>query len=56
MKELFTIEEFLIGIKKVIEYIGDDKLSQIIRDEIEPEKDPSDEESPDKLFDNINNF
>ena len=38
MEESFTIEEFLIGLKKIFDYLGPDKLSELIKECTEQKK------------------
>ena len=53
--QLFTIDEFLIALPRIIDYIGKEKLSQIIRDENPTIKKPE-EKTPEEILEEINNY
>ena len=52
--ERFTLDEFLMALPRIIDYIGKDKLFQIIRDENPTQKKPE-EKTPDEILHEINN-
>ena len=55
MEEKYTINEFLIAIIKVFNYLGSDKVSQIIKSGNLPSETPI-EKTPDDLLEEINNY
>lgn len=54
-EESYTLEELLVGIQRVINYIGKDKFKQLIKDN-KSLKNDSAKKTPDDYLHEINNY
>ena len=55
MEKQYTLDQLLLGFRKVIDYIGEEKFEQILHGEIPPDNN-TDEKSPDEILDEINDY
>ena len=55
MEEKYTIDEFIIVIKRLFDYIGPDMLHKLLIDNNPPQK-KLEEKTSDELLEEINNF
>jgi hypothetical protein len=55
VEEQFTFEEFLVGLRRIHDYIGEEKWSEFMKSTQKKETNPK-EKTPDDLLEEINNF
>jgi len=55
VEEQFTFEEFLVGLRRIHDYIGEEKWSELIKSTLQKDT-KSKEKTPDDLLDEINKF